>query len=142
MKRLVIDASVTIKWLLPDRHGEEHVQPALELLRCVQDGSVELLQPPHWLVEVGAVLARLEPELAVPAMRLLDAMDIPICHDMDMYARGIELSVQLDHHLFDTLYHAVALGDQADALVTADMRYFRKAANLGHLMPLAEISLP
>ena len=36
--------------------------------------------------------------------------------------RAIELAQQLDHHLFDTLFHAVALSVTGATLVTADHR--------------------
>jgi predicted nucleic acid-binding protein len=39
------------------------------------------------------------------------------------------LAIDLGHHLFDTLYHAVALESEA-CLVTADDRYHRKAEAL------------
>lgn len=51
-----------------------------------------------------------------------------------------DLSIRLNHHLFDTLYHAVALKAGA-TLVTADERYYAKAANLGHIMRLADFPL-
>jgi predicted nucleic acid-binding protein len=51
---------------------------------------------------------------------------------------AIELSAELDHHLFDTLYHALAL-DAGIPLVTADTRYHRKAAHLGRIVLLSEL---
>ena len=49
----------------------------------------------------------------------------------EVYRRARELAITLDHHMMDTLYHAVAL-DHGDAeLVTADERYWRKARSLG-----------
>ena len=56
------------------------------------------------------------------------------------YPRAIELAHQLDHHLFDTLYHAVALSVPGAVLVTADRRYFDKASHLGQIAWLAEFS--
>ncbi len=50
------------------------------------------------------------------------------------------VAVKLNHHLFDTLYHAVALGTPATTLVTADLRYFRKARRFGAICPLAEFT--
>jgi predicted nucleic acid-binding protein len=144
LSRLVIDASVAVKWLLPQagkkRQDEEHMDHALALLDAFRDGQLELIQPPHWLAEVGAMLARLEPDIAGTAMQLFDAMEIPIYSAPDLYTRGIELAVQLNHHLFDTLYHAVALTGAADILVTADMRYFRKAKNVGAITTLVDFS--
>jgi predicted nucleic acid-binding protein len=47
------------------------------------------------------------------------------------------LAIDLHHHLFDTLYHAVALETES-VLVTADGRYLAKARDLGQIMHLAE----
>jgi predicted nucleic acid-binding protein len=55
-------------------------------------------------------------------------------------ARAIELARQLDHHVFDTLYHAVALSIPGAVLVTADRRYFAKAQHLGQIAWLADFS--
>lgn len=48
------------------------------------------------------------------------------------------VSRQLDHHLFDTLYHAVALSIPGAVLVTADHRYFARAQPLGQIAWLAD----
>jgi predicted nucleic acid-binding protein len=47
------------------------------------------------------------------------------------------LSIELNHHLFDTLYHAVALHTDS-VLVTADAQYLNKAAKLGNIVSLAD----
>jgi predicted nucleic acid-binding protein len=53
----------------------------------------------------------------------------PLRGDAVVLAHACTLAIDLGHHLFDTLYHAVAL--EADAcLVTADDRYHRKAGAL------------
>lgn len=54
------------------------------------------------------------------------------------YRLAIELSATLEHHLFDTLYHALAL-DVGATLVTADARYYRKAAQMGSVVLLSEL---
>ena len=55
-------------------------------------------------------------------------------------ARGTNFPIALDHHLFDTLYHAVALEEGA-TLVTADAAYFAKAKNLGGIELLADFAM-
>ena len=55
------------------------------------------------------------------------------------YRRAAEISTALNHHLFDTLYHAVALEEGA-TLVTADEAYFTKAKGLGAIERLADFS--
>jgi phage-related protein len=51
--------------------------------------------------------------------------------------RAGQLAVDLGHHLFDTLYHAVALEPEA-CLVTADDRYHHKARALPGLRHLRD----
>ena len=60
-------------------------------------------------------------------------MEIPILDAPEVYIRAGELSVQLEHHVFDTLYHAVALCQPDAALLTADMHYYRKAYGFGRI---------
>jgi len=136
--RVVVDASVTIKWLLPERPDEDHGEQALALLDAVRNDQVNLIQPPHWLAEVGAVLARLDPTLAKSAIALLHSLEIPLKDEPEIYSSGIDLAIELNHHLFDTLYHAVALNGLAETLITADLRYFRKARHKGSICTLAE----
>jgi len=51
----------------------------------------------------------------------------------------MRLSRQLGHHLFDTLYHAVAF-EEDTTLVIADERYYDKASVLGNIILLADFS--
>jgi predicted nucleic acid-binding protein len=56
---------------------------------------------------------------------------------MVVLRHAAELSAKLDHHLFDALYHAVALEEGA-TLITADEAYFARAKDLGSIMRLAD----
>jgi len=133
--RIVLDASVVVKWAWPDSEDEADVPQALELLEAIRAGKVEPIEPPHWLAEVAAVVTRLRPEIAETTLDLLDAMELPVTTDLAIYKRASRLAAALDHHLFDTFYHAVAFEREA-TLVTADDRYFRKAKPLGSIMAL------
>jgi predicted nucleic acid-binding protein len=134
---LVADASVTVKWVLPERQ-ETHVGAALTLLAGIRSGDVELIEPAHWLAEVAAVVVRLRPATAKPALALLAALDIDIDAERETYELACDLATRLRHHLFDTLYHAVAIRLGAE-LVTADLAYHRKARRLGSIRPLSDI---
>ena len=57
------------------------------------------------------------------------------------YQRAITLATQLKHHLFDTLYHALALETPSATFVTADRRYFDKAKHLGQITWLPDFVL-
>ncbi|MGQ0657254.1 MAG: type II toxin-antitoxin system VapC family toxin [Chromatiales bacterium] len=128
----VIDASVIVKWFFPDPVRESDSNHALAVLKAIRERKAEPLQPPHWLAEVAAVIARLDPGIAEEAADLLDAMEFRVTGDAVIYKRAAVLAAELSHHLFDTLYHAVALEHDA-TLISADRRYFNKARHLGRI---------
>lgn len=134
--KLVVDASVIVKWVFANTGREENAPQALSLLDAIRDGHVFPVQPPHWLAEVAAVIARLSPETVEASVALLDALELPVRSDVAVYRLASRIAVDLGHHLFDTLYHAVAL-ESGCALVTADDTYYLKARKLGSLVRLA-----
>jgi predicted nucleic acid-binding protein len=130
---VVADASVVVKWFSADRPEEDDVEAALQLLYAVFDNRVRLQQPPHWLAEVAAVLTRLSPETATEDIADLHVMEVDEVRTLSVYERASQLARSLGQHLFDTLYHAVALETRDATLVTADERYFRLAAPMGSI---------
>jgi predicted nucleic acid-binding protein len=134
----VIDASVVVKWLLRDFPREDDTRQAVALLEAATDGALELVQPPHWLAEVAAVVARLSPSSAMEIVRWLHALELPVFDDPEVYVEACRLAVRLDHHLFDTLYHAVAICRPDTICITADQAYYRKAHEAGHLVLLRD----
>ena len=134
--RVVADASVVVKWAFSEKTREPHIDRARALLREVQTGRIVLLQPPHWIAEVAAVLARDQPDLVDDVIDLLDAMEVQTIADRAVYKRASRIARELGKHVFDSLYHAVALEHEA-VLVSADAKYYRKAQRLGSLIPLA-----
>ena len=135
---VVADASVVVKWFLTDRPEEDDVEAALQLLYAVHDTRVSLRQPPHWLVEAASVLTRLSPETAIEDISDLHAMEVDEVTTLSVYERGARLAQSLGQHLFDTLYHAVALETAGATLLTADERYFRSAASVGSISLLSD----
>lgn len=138
---LVLDASVIVKWALADPRIEPDTDRALHVLEGLQTGGVDILQPPHWLAEVAAVFCRLTPRRAREIVRLLEAMELPVSDHPDLFARACDLSIRLREHVFDTLYHAVALSHEDATLVTADDRYYRRGARIGRISRLADLPL-
>ncbi|MEO7859066.1 MAG: type II toxin-antitoxin system VapC family toxin [Nitrospirales bacterium] len=141
MTTWVVDASVAVKWALPGQDGETHQAQALALLHEIQQGNCQVLQPPHWLAEVAAVLARLAPTQSISLLQAFLAMELPMTTEWEMYEQACRLAVSLNHHLFDTLYHALALQASDAVLITADTQYFRKALRLGQIMELKSFPL-
>ncbi len=140
--RAVVDASVVVKWIFPDPENEADAQAAVALLRAMQSGSVQVVQPSHWLAEVAAVVSRLAPEAVHEEVGLLSAMEIPVLETLEVYKHACKLAIQFKHHLFDTLYHAVALCAFDTTLVTADERYYRKARSVGCIARLGDFRTP
>ena len=134
--RLVIDASVAVKWILGDRPGETDVDRASVLLGAIARRRASVIEPVHWVAEVTGVVTRLKPNRAVAAIALLTHARFPTTASRVVYRRAAAISVRLNHHVFDTLYHAVALEEGA-TLVTADETYFTKAKELGSIVLLA-----
>jgi predicted nucleic acid-binding protein len=138
MNRLVVDASVIVKWLLPERDGEVDADRALALLGAVRRGTARVVQPPHWLAEVAAVLARSSPASALEDVADLSRLGFATEGHTAILLTACELAIDLGQHVFDTLYHAVALNTGSCTLVTADRRYYRKARRLGAIVLLAD----
>jgi predicted nucleic acid-binding protein len=134
----VIDASVIIKWLLQNPEREADTDKATQLMERVTNGEQPVLQPTHWIVEVGAVLARESPGTAVDDVGMLIALELPTTDDLEVLNRGVQLAIELEQHLFDTYYHGVALETSECMLITADERYFRAAHAKGCVINLTE----
>ncbi len=133
MTPVVVDASVAVKWFFRNRDDEADIDAALDLLRAVGDGRAALFQPPHFVAEVAAVLARESRSTAEASLRDLLDIEMTVVAYRATYARAVAIAIELDHHVFDTLYHAVALATRG-VLVTADRRYLRKARALGGIV--------
>ena len=138
---VVLDASVAVKWFLPGNPDEQHTEKALQLLEQSVLGLLPMVQPDHFVAEMAAVLARLKPDEA--HKDLLDLLDIRFrtLASPDIYATALDLAMRHQHHLFDTLYHAVALHTPDAVLITADERYYVKARHDGHISMLADVRL-
>ena len=92
------------------------------------------------MAEVCAVLARLKPEQALDDLFDLLQMAQRSAQGPEIYAAAIDLSIRYQHHLFDTLYHAVALHTPGAVLVTADRRYFDKVKVEGQIVWLGDFT--
>jgi predicted nucleic acid-binding protein len=135
---LVLDASVALKWFFREYDDEADVDRALALIREIDVGRHRMVEPPHFLAEMAAGLARKKPAAARRDFRDLREMVWHIVDEAGVYEKAIELADRFSHHLFDTLYHASALTIPESVLVTADIRYYRKAKQARQICLLAE----
>lgn len=99
------------------------------------------MQPPHFLAEVSAVLAREKSARAQADIANLLNVEWRVSDSAAIYAKAISLAMTLNHHLFDTLYHAVALHEPDALLVTDDVRYYNKAKDAGRVALLENFLL-
>jgi predicted nucleic acid-binding protein len=137
----VVDASVAVQWFLQGKPDEQHTDLALRLLEQSVLGLLTMMPSEHFVAEVAAVLARLKPADAPDD--LMDFLDINYrtLSSPETYATALDLALRYQHHLFDTLYHAVALHTPGAVLVTADERYYNKARHEGQISLLADFRL-
>ena len=139
--RVVVDASVALKWFIGADEDEPHSERAMQVLRGIDGDRLQLIQPPHFFAEVAAVLARVAPSCVRENLQDLWRIKWQVQDSPSVYVLGAEPSIELQHHLFVTLYHAIALHTEASTLITADDRYFSKAQGLGRIQRLADFSM-
>lgn len=137
---VVADASVALEWFFRSRPAEADAGPALEILKGVAQERIRLLQPPHFVVEVAAVLVREAPATTQANLRDLLAVQMQIGADPAHYESAMALCRRHKAHLFDTLYHALALATPGAQFVTADEAYWRRARTDGGIALLADFS--
>lgn len=132
----VPDASVLLKWVLQD-DDEADRDAAVALRTAWLDNGCELVVPTLWLYEVGNVLGLKRP---ASATALLDALiDLGFTEaPPQRYMSGI-LRVMRERHVtfYDAAYHALAI-HLGGTLITADVRYARRARGAGHIRVLSD----
>ncbi len=133
--RVVVDASVAIKWLIPAT-AEPQTGVAVALFRQLAGDPALALQPPHWITEVLGVAVRIDPAAVTEHVRVLHDLEFATDDRAEIYLRAADLAISLRQHIFDTMYHAVAMENNA-VLITADERYYTRAAALGNIMLLS-----
>ncbi len=127
--RLVVDASVAVKWLVE----EEDSDAADRLL----DGSHELFAPGLMASEVGNALWRkvrmgeLERSHAGALAAAIPEMAVRWMRDDEVGPDAVRLSLALDRPVYDCVYLALAHRLGA-TLVTADIRFVNALAVTEH----------
>lgn len=137
---LTLDASVLCKWYL-DPALEPDVAAAQSIAVALRDGNAVAVQPPHWIAEVGAVVTRILPDDAQAILDALHGVGAIVASQPAVYRRAVRLAIQTGAHLFDTLYHAVALETPGCTLVTADERYWKAARSYRRVALLRDWTL-
>lgn len=119
MAGMVIDASVALKWLLPESGSDQ----AIVLIERYQLYAPDLL-----IVECANALwlrvrrGEMVPADAKSALADLEAAPIGFASDRDLTETVHGLAVDLDHPVYDCLYLALGLR-WAVPVITADRRF-------------------
>lgn len=126
MSRIVIDASVAVKWVVE----EDGTTEALALLDGGSLSAPDLLVP-----ECANILwkkvrrSELQTDEAIMAARLLQRSDVEIVPTRGLMEEALKLSIDLDHAAYDCIYLSLAL-EKDWRFVTADARLERKLCQL------------
>lgn len=135
----VVDTSVAVKWFVALHPQEDDTAQALKILEQSVLGFLTFVQPPHFVGEVAAVLMRLKPADAADDLHDLLNIRHQSIATPEMYATALKLALRYQHHIFETLYHAVALHTPGATLITANADYYNKAAKEGQITLLADL---
>lgn len=136
MRTVVPDASVLLKWVLPQ--AENDTRQAIALREAAIAKRLVLAVPPLWLYEVGNTLARRYPD---DAQVLLDALRQGPLRAVEptraWLSKALELTTEHGVTFYDASYHSLALLSKG-VFVTADERYVRKVASESHVLALRD----
>jgi predicted nucleic acid-binding protein len=131
---LVLDASVAVKWYLPD---EPDVAPALALLDAFQNAVVELIAPTHLLYEVPSALTvasrrttpRINPADAEEALDAFFALEVPTYNSPTLLRDAYTLTGTVGIAFYDAVYLALAQRSGLP-LITADRKLYDRIQKL------------
>jgi predicted nucleic acid-binding protein len=124
--KFVVDASVGAKWATP-----ELIEPlagrANEFLRQYVTGSVRILVPDLFWLEIGSVLWKavrrgiITPDLAQLGISAMTARGIPTLPTQPVMSEALKIAVDYGRTVYDSAYVALAVATGSQ-LLTADER--------------------
>lgn len=127
----VVDASVAVKWFLPERLHEK----ATGLRDLHAAGSINLLAPSLIYYEVANALRyhrvfRLSPDDVAGAVRALKGLRIARMPGEDMWVSASRISYDCDVSIYDAVYVSMAVAKEAP-LITSDGKFAERMKGLG-----------
>ena len=130
MKSAVIDASVALKWYIPEVHSE----PALSVLSEQQAGKLTFHVPDLFLCEAGNILWK---KAWKSEIRLTEAREIirsliavpKVIHSSEIFiSYAIGIAASLKRSVYDCLYLSLAAYLDC-SMLTADKKLFTALSN-------------
>jgi predicted nucleic acid-binding protein len=126
LNKLVLDASVAIKWAMPSAR-EAFTDQSLRLLQRYVDGDIDFIVPDVFWAEIGNVLwkgtrqRRWRPDEAESVAADMQARDFTTVPSLILMPEALRIAFAHDRAVYDCLYVALAVQSKAD-LITADER--------------------
>jgi predicted nucleic acid-binding protein len=120
MKKVVVDASVAVKWFVPEIHSVAAAR--------ILDADLAVYAPDLIGPEFGNILWKklrreeIGGEEAGEIMSAFARLPLEIRPSSLLLPAAVELAVQLDRTVYDSLYLALAVAEEC-ALITADARF-------------------
>lgn len=121
MSRYVVDASVAIKWYLPEIYDVESQR--------LLDETNELLVPDLLYSEVGNILwkkiraGEIQEQQGQAVLQSLNQLPLQVFPAFPLVLLALEIANQTHRTVYDSLYLALAVKENA-LLVTADERFY------------------
>ncbi|MCC5823398.1 MAG: type II toxin-antitoxin system VapC family toxin [Phycisphaerales bacterium] len=126
MKTVVVDASVAVKWFLPEE-GSDQAETLL-------GGKFRLIAPDLLWTEVANVLWKIARRGSIMAdeahqmLRDASAMPVEITESLPLLPEALRIATSADRSVYDSLYIAMAVQEKAN-VVTADQRLANALTN-------------
>jgi predicted nucleic acid-binding protein len=126
LNRVVIDASVAVKWVLPSEH-EEMVAEAARLLVLAADLEVELIVPELFWAEVANIFTkavrrgRWTSVNAVDSLARMRTFGIATVPMEELLPIALDIAMGHQQSAYDSIYVALAMNRETE-MITADER--------------------
>lgn len=126
MSLVVLDASVAVKWFLPEE-VETLTPEALTLLHRCGKNEIQVTVPDLFWVEFGSVLwkairrGNYSKDSADAALAYLKGFEFPTVSSLELLDSAFEIATAFERTVYDSLYVALAVRTKSH-LITADER--------------------
>jgi predicted nucleic acid-binding protein len=123
---IVLDASVAVKWFLPEKL-ESLTAEALSLLDRVGKNELQVIVPDLFWVEFVSVLSKVIRRGHFPkasadaALASLTQFDFPTVSSLKLLDSAFEIATSFERSVYDCVYVALAVQSHSQ-LITADER--------------------
>jgi len=133
--KIILDASVALKWIL----FEEDSEKACQIRTQLKEKTIEVLVPSFFYFEISNILIRKSPPAATEFLSFLKMQQLQeVGFVFGILGQAMRL---MKKHpkiaLYDAYYHAMAL-ELKGTFLTADEKYYDLTKKEGHVMLLTD----